>query len=223
MLARCHLNLKERVFQNIKNLKEKANENNEKYMVNKQLPEAYVERNREVREVIHTQKDRDRGLAIRDKGKIDVQNGKVLIDGEVVQKHLLPPQPIELFVDKTEREKINRIKFATSDTTSLEGSNFVGYACKASNITEVQRAYRKIKIMHPSADHIVAAYNMKSSDGYQDDEEFAAGYKLLNYLKAHRSPNVAVFVVRYKSGGNLGITRFEMMENAIVQAMQRLK
>ena len=133
------------------------------------------------------------------------------------------PQPIELFVDRVEREKMDKIKFAVSDTCALQGSEFIGFSFKTGQFAEVKRAYRKLKTIHPSADHIVAAYNLRNTSGYQDDGETGSGSRLLyNVLKESKPTNVVVFVVRYKNGLNIGPTRFELLEQAAEQAATRL-
>ena len=223
MLIRCQPQLKEWILQNKENLKDKRNGNDEKFFVFKQLPDAYMEQECENREIIKNQKDRDQGLQPSDKSKIEEKNKSVYIDGQIVEKQLLPPEPMELFVDKTEKDKMDRIKFATSDMASFNGSDFIAFAVKTGQMCEVRRAYHKIKHLHPSADHIVAAYNLCSNSGYQDDGELGSGHHLCTYLKESRPINTAVYVVRYKNGENLGPTRHEIMEQVVEQAMTRIK
>ena len=223
MLARCTIPLRERALANSKVLKDKVNSSGGKYYVNKQLPDVMVEENKELRQTIREQKERDAGLPAKDRSKITVKQKKVYIDGAAVEKQLLPPQPIELFVDKLEREKMEKIKFSLSDTSSLEGSEFIAFAFKTGQLSEVKRAYRKVKTLHPSADHIVAAFNLKSVSGFQDDGELGGGYKMLQLLKENRPMNSVVFVVRHKNGGNIGVTRYELMEQVATQALTRLR
>ena len=147
----------------------------------------------------------------------------MLIDSEIVEKQLLSSEPIEIFVDKAEREKMDKIKFAVSDTATLNGSEFLAFSFKTGQFNEVKRAYRILKAMHSSADHTMAAYNLKSTSGYQDDGEVGASHKLLKFLQENKPLNTVVFVVRYKNGRNLGPTRFEMIEQAAIQATSRLK
>ena len=223
MLLRCVPDLKERILKNKMNIKEKVNSNNDKYYINKQIPDVMAEQNKEIREAIREQKVKDSALPVKERSKIEIRDRTVYIDGSPVQKQLVVPQPIELFVDKAERDKMDKIKFCVSDTASLNGSDFIGFAFKTGQMNEVRRAYRKIKIMHPSADHIVAAYNLKNASGHQDDDELSAGAKLLKYLRDTRPLNTVIFVVRYKNGGNLGFTRFELFEQAAEQATGKLK
>ena len=223
ILVRCQLSLKERILSNAKNLKDKTNENGDSFYISRQLPEEAIEVNREIRETIREHKEKEKGLPIRERSKIEVKNKRVLIDGIAVEKQVLSPQPIELFADRAEREKRDKIKFATSDTASLQGSEFLGFAFKTGQLNEVKRAYRKIRTIHPSADHIMLAYYLKTTSGFQDDGEIGGASRLLKFLKENRPQNTVVFVVRYKNGKNLGPTRFEMIEQAAEQAVSRLK
>ena len=175
MIIRCTYDLCDRALKNAKNLKDKENEQGEKYYVNRQIPDVVAEQERENRQLIREQKLKDSSLPSRDKSKIEVKNRQVYIDGAAVEQKLLPPQPIELFVDKAERDKMEKIKFAVSDTTSMTGSEFIGFAFKTGQFAEVKRAYRKVKSLHPSADHIIGAYNLKNNWGFQDDSELGAG------------------------------------------------
>ena len=206
----------------MKNLKEKTNDEGDKYYVNKQIPEEFVEAGRELREIVRDQKLKDKNLPSKQKSSIEVKQGAVYIDGHKVEKQLLPPQPIELFVDKAEREKMDKIKLSASDTISLNGSDFLGFAYKSWDIPEIKRAYHKLRGLHPSADHITAANNLRNSSAFQDDGEFGAGTKLLQILKDERPLNIVVFVVRYHKGEKLGPVRFEHMKQAAEQAITRL-
>ena len=150
----------------------------------------------------------------------------MFIDGQLVEELLPVPQPFKLFADKQERDKMDKmdkIKFSVSDSSSCKGSEFLGFAFKTGQLLEVKRAYRKIKAMHPSTDHIIAACNLRNQSCFQGDGEVGAGYHLLkNVLQASRPMNTAVFVVHYKNGENIGNLRFEMIEHAAEQATSRL-
>ena len=142
-----------------------------------------MEQNREIQDNVKIQKELDKSLPPGQRSKIEVKNKTVIVDGHATEKQLLPPQPMEMFADKLERDKHDKIKFAVSDTNSLQGSEFIAFAFKTGQFNEVKRAYHKIRTLHPSVDHIIAAYNLKNVSGYQDDEEYGASSKLLKYLK----------------------------------------
>ena len=225
MLVRCELKLKERIFQNVSNLKDKKNEKDELYFVNKQLPEMLAEKNRQVREKIREQKHKDRNLPIKERAKIQVVNQVVHINGDPAIEYLKPIEVNEMFPDQQEKEKQSKIKTVAADVVSEKGSTFMAYATKVSNIHEVRRAYRKIRILYPCADHVVAAYLLRNNSGYQDDNEHGAGYRLLAAIRDHRQDlktNYAVFVVRIYGGTHLGSQRFTLINKAGQDALTRL-
>ena len=223
MIARCKPELKQRVFRNISNLKEKVNHNKLPYYINKQLPDQIVEQNREIREIVKTQKVKDAELPVKERAKIDVRRGEVFIDGERQEKQMLPVEVDELFPDQQEKEKQDKIKLFTSDTISEDKSTFVAYTYKTGQLHEVRRVYRKIRRSHPNATHVVASYSLKNNRGYQDDGEYGAGHRLLHLLESNYQPNVAVFVVRMYGGRHLGPKRFAIMSDVATEALERAK
>ena len=126
MLVWCKFHLKERIFKNVKNLKDKKNSEGSYYYINKQLPEKIAKENHEIRKIIKEQKAKDSELPPKDKSKIEVINKIMHIDGEPVFKQVTLIETHELFPDKAERDKQDKIKLATSDTTTIQGSTFIG-------------------------------------------------------------------------------------------------
>ena len=210
ILTRCKPELKERIFANIKNLKDKTNEKNEKYYINKQLPELYIERNKQVRETIRAIKSKEKDLHVNDRTEIEVKNRTVYLDGKPAPEHLPKVEIEEMFPGREERNKQDKIKLYASDPESKDNSTFMAYATKCAQMPEVKRAYRKVKRMHPNADHVVAAYKINKYSGYQDDDEIGVGSKLLQTLEEEN--NIAVFVVRLHGRINLGPDRFDIIK-----------
>ena len=145
-----------------------------------------------------------------------------MIDGTPVKKVLLPPEPIELFPEESAKDKLDKIKLSSSDVESENGSDFQAYAFKTGQILEVQRAYHKVRFIHPAATHIMAACNLRSVSAYQDDGEYGASHKILADLKEQCPANVAVYVVRYHNGPKLGPKHHELIRNVAMQAVQRI-
>ena len=105
------------------------------------------------------------------------------IDGEAVTKKLPPVEVDDLFPDKLEKDKQDKLKLASSDMIDEMDSTFQAYAYKTGQMHEVRRVYKKVRRTHPGASHVVAAYNIKGNRGYQDDAEHGAGSKLLKLLE----------------------------------------
>ena len=224
MLMRLQPELKKRIFENIKNLKDKKNDQNKPFYINKQLPEMFIEQNRENREIIATIKKKEKSLPVEQRSNIEIIDHHVCTGGSRVPKSLQRVEINELFPDKAERDKQARIILSASDVTGVQGSTFLGYAAITRNIHEIRRAYHKVNRLHPGADHVVASYINNQHTGYQDDQEYGAGHKLLKYLQETfpDQKNLSVFLVRSFGGVKLGPDRFQHMKNSVSVAVQRL-
>ena len=200
MVVKCDKVTRDKILKNKSNLKDKKNDKDKPYYVNKQLPEEYVETNREIRELIRNAKKKAADEGCLDSTTIKVKDHKVYVNKQPVVKQLLVPKPQDLFLDRSDQERIDKIKLHNSDTKSEQGSSFTAFAAKCSNIAEVRRGYTKMKQLFSDADHIVAAFINRNSEGFQDDREFGAGHRVLTTLKEQNSMNIAVFVVRRFGG-----------------------
>ena len=209
------------ILKNKNKLKDVKNDKDMPYYINKQLPEAYVETNREIREIIKVakKKAKDAGQDIPD---IKVKERKVYVNKQPQIKALQIVKPQDLFVDKAEQEKLDKIKFYHSDTKTDQGSAFTGFVAKCSNITEARRAYVKIKQLYTDADHIIAAFTNRNTTGYQDDREFGAGHKLLKTIQDQQTNNIAVYVVRRFGGKLLGAARHDHIKQVALEALAKI-
>ena len=223
MLFRCKFTLKERIFTNIKNLSDKTNNAGHKYYVNKQLPEVLIEENREIRREVQKLKLKEQDLPNKDKSSIEVKNKVVHIDRQPIVKQIQQIEIEEYFPDSQEKEKQDKLKLTSSDIVTEQGSSFTAYTIKSGQIHEVRRAYRKIKRNHPGATHVIASFNIAGppGQGYQDDGEHGAGYRLTQLLEDHYAQNTTVFVVRMYGGTHLGPKCFEAMKKVAKQALER--
>ena len=221
LLARCGFKLREHIFANVKNLKDKVNDENKPYYINKQLPEQIIEQNRNIRHIIKQQKQKDKGLPVGDRSSIEVKDKVVYIDEEPQEPDIKRILCAELFPDKSEKVKQDKLNLVASDPVSKQGSTFTAFAIKTGQLHEVNRGYRKIRRMHPAAEHVIAACTIRSGPCFQDDGEWGAGYKLLQHIK-DGPDNVAVFVVRVHQGINLGADRHTLIKQVADQAIDRL-
>ena len=224
MLVRCKPTLRKRILDNVSNLKHKTNENEQPYYVNKQLPEMIVEQNKNNRRIIREKKEKEKDLDQKKKTEISVREGKVFFDGKPAPVHLKQVQVHDLFPDSSEAKKQKAVQFASSDIVGEIDSHFQACVTKVHNIQEIRRAYYRMKILHPGADHITAVYINKQHSGFQDDGEYGAGNKILNMLKENypELKAIAVFIVRNAGITKLGPKRFDCMRDAVKQAIGRL-
>ena len=221
MVVKCHPTLKTKILKNKPKLKDVKNENDDKFYINKQLPDQWVEENRELNEQIFKAKatSEKTGDAIN----IQIKNRVLYVNHQPMKKYLQVPKPAELFVDQQEQEKIEKMKWFNSDCKSEKGSSFAAFATKCSSITEVRRGYVKMKQTYPEATHIMAAYMIRNGDGYQDDREFGAASKILKTLEQNNVQNLAVYVVRKYGGQHLGPRRHQLIRDVVEEVLAKTK
>ena len=135
MVVRCHPELKQLILRNVRNLKGKKNGKDQFYYVNKQLPEALMEKEREIRHYIKELKQKEESLPKDKKTKIEVRNGQL--------KKVELPMVLQLFPDDKEKSAIDKIKLVQSNSHSERGTQIISQAVSAKNLTEVRRAYVK--------------------------------------------------------------------------------
>ena len=110
---------------------------------------------------------------------------------------------------------------------SKAGSTFTGYAAKVYTVQEVVECYQQLRYSFMDATHVMCVYRIMDPDvihmqDCMDNGELGAGRCLLLNLIEDAAENVAVFVIRYQYGGNIGPIRFEMIIDAAKTAIQAL-
>ena len=220
MVAKCTHDLKEKIFKKKSALKDQTNEMGKGYFISKQIPDEWAEEQRDLREAIKKAKQvnatkEQEGM---EKDVIQVKNRILYINKEPQRKLLAVPKPAELFVEKTEQDKIDRMKFYSSDSKTEEGSYFTAHVVKTQSMTEIRRAYIKVRQMHPSASHIPFSFRFKNVEGSQDDREIGASSRMLKTMQNNNIINMCVFVVRYYGGKHLGPKRHKIIENVLLEA-----
>ena len=144
------------------------------------------------------------------------RNGRFLINSEEYV------DPVEVPSNKTmllssEEFSIQKAQIHKGTLKSAKGSNFYAYAKMINSIEEVHEAYATVKADHLSATHIMCGCRIFGSkffylQNYSDDGEHNGGRQILNALKDLKVWNIAVFVVRYHDGPNLGKLRFKITQ-----------
>ena len=100
---------------------------------------------------------------------------------------------------------------------------YTGYAAKTSSLTQVRRAYCRVRLLHPDADHVMVAYKSKKFDGCHDDGEYGASLRLLKLLDNRGSTDVAVFVARNSGGTLFDPKHFIHIEAVAKKALESLE
>lgn len=88
-------------------------------------------------------------------------------------------------------------------------SKFYSYAFPVSDVEEFKRRLEEIRKANPKAKHVVYAYRIGVNSKFTDDKEpkGTAGRPLLELLTKKNLVDVAIIVVRYFGGSELGASR----------------
>ena len=221
MVVKCETDLRQRIFGYTKNLKGKVNGKNQSYYVDPQLPEVMVAQKRKMNQSIakikHENKDREDKVTFKVKGR------QLFINNELQKDHITPPPVTDLIqLNQKDRKKIEELKVEVTDEHIEKNSVFKAYAKKVSSLSEMRKAYLKIRLLHPEADHIVAAYKVPSYEGSCDDGEHTAGQRLLKLMTIKQKEKCAVFVARKYGGQRLGPKRFMLYQNLAAAALEKI-
>ena len=142
---------------------------------------------------------------------------------DIYKKPVIPPNVQQLQeIDQHEQSRMDDLEIECSDSVKEKGGLFIAYAVKTKSIGDVRRAYKRIRLMHPSADHVVSAYTTKFNQGGDDDGEIGAALRLQKFLDDRNAKERSVFMVRYFGGQFLGIRRFAIIEKAVKEAIDLL-
>ena len=211
------------VYANVAKLKEKKNSNNKGYRVADHLPEEMDEEQQRQRQIVTQNK-----LLTGNKLTTSFKKGKLHINNEPYSKKITAPNAKSLL--KMEKEDICEVKEITvaggySETEG--GSRFIGYACRATDLQKVRKAYLHMKRAHADSNHVTMAYRLSSinkayDEDYVDDREFKAGRKILNLMIQKDCQATVVFMVRYYGGKHIGAKRFEIHQRLTEKALNDL-
>ena len=83
-----------------------------------------------------------------------------------------------LEVNSNEQQRMDDMDIECSDCIKEKGSTIQAYAVKTTSWEDVRRAYKRVRLVHPLADHVVSAYVTKFNRGGNDDGEIGAPLKL---------------------------------------------
>ena len=215
------MDLRTRIFQYTKNLKGIRNENGDFYYVNLQVPEDIAAEKKEMNAQVKLIKTKNLDLPDDQQIKYAFKNKRLYVNNELQKKAIQPPTATELFnLDKQELDKIAKMQMFASAPLKEKGSKFTAYAFKVTSNTDIRRAYKKIKLMHPEADHVVLVYNLMGEVHGNDDGEHGAALRLQESIQTHE--NMAVMVARVYGGQLLGPRRFLLMGKVVEDAISNM-
>ena len=162
-------------------------------------------------------------------GKLNmtVKKNQLLVNNQVYRKPAPAPTNADaLKLDEQEQQMIQTATVVATREVIEKGNSFTVYAAEIENIQQVRAIHRHLKIKHLDATHVAVAHvlegempNLRECD---DDGEIGAGARMLNTIKQNGRTQVAVYMVRYHSGQNLGMKRFEIINDLTQNALELL-
>ena len=210
------------IFANASNLKEKTNSKKKAYYVQQENSDQMNEVRQHYSELVRENKENDTKLTIK------MRRGNIMVNNETMKAKVSAPTVAEIIqLTEAERETIRACKLTTGGEHVEKGSEFISYAVKVKSVAEVDRAYKKMRIKHAGATHVICAYRLDNPIGpYRqqavDDGDFGLGRAALKVLKKKEIVNTCIFIVRYYGGTHLGKRRFEITEDLTEKAIRSL-
>lgn len=229
MVIKVSYAAKELILEHLTTLKGRTNpKTKQTYFISEQIPEGVMEIRKQTSARAKVLKDIEEKKPKESRNKIQIQNDKVLVNGEIQALEVEPPQPAQLFLDTESQKRVDEIqkRMVETDVEILKNSEFVGVAVKVHSVQEVRQAYVAVAQRHPTVDHIILGYALKEEGklkvGFCDDKEYGAGSRVKDTIFEGKARNTAVFILRKFGGLHLGYGRFEVIQRVARKAIELL-
>ena len=160
------------------------------------------------------------------KAEITFARGTMMIQGETYKKRVVVPKPSELILIHPESlQTYLELPVDRGEEITLKQSVFTPYAARVKSHKDIRDLYIKLKLIQPSAKHIVCAYVLKGEPEYYnidycDDDEPGAGRQIIEFMKRQRIEDAVVFVARKYGGVKLGADRHLCYTQAASKALE---
>ena len=184
--------------------------------INDYVPAATQEKRRQEQQLLKTNEERD------EDNRLDIKyvRGKLTVQNEAFKPKITAPTPRQLVdIDPQDLAEILRMELDSGGVIQQDKSIFEGFTASVSTIAQIRRLYIKVKLMQPTARHVVYAYYLPGEYlqyqlGSCDDEEPGAAKAILSILEKNNMKNRVVFISRKYGGIRLGSDRFECYKQA---------
>ena len=212
------------IYKHSKNLKDLTNENGDAFYINDQLPDVQAEHQRRCRDKIRINKT----LIDAQQQSMEWKRGDFIVEGAKFQQKVVEPTCAEILeMDDNQLQKVLSVKLHQGDQRTKNGSTFLGFAMKAHTTEQVVLGYKQLKYRFLDATHLICGHRIVDPDVAHmtdsvDGGELGAGRRLVKYLMEHSCENIAVFVVRFHRGPNLGPQRFDLINEAAKSAVDKM-
>lgn len=229
MVIKLSYSAKDLIMENIPSLKGKSNPTtNQVYFISEQSPEGVTEPKKQASNRTKSLREVNDKKPKEQRDNIQVINDKVLVNGDICEPEVLPPQPSQLFLDPQAQGRVDVMQHQLCEIEPeyVRNSEFLALAAKVKTIQEVNDAYIAVAQRYPLADHIMMAYALKEGDqlktGFCDDKEYGAGHRIKKIIFEQKAKDTAVFVLRKYGGIHLGFGRFAVIQSMAKKAITSL-
>ena len=154
---------------------------------------------------------------------IKVKDNLLYVNNQIQQEVIQPLQLTDILqMDIEDRDDLEQVSLTKGESLTEKGNELVSYAVKTHSLSEARKAYRRVRQLHPDADHIVCAYKIVGYEGCCDDREHMMGLKLWRLLTTKGKQDCVVFVSKKYSGARLGPRRFLLYQNLAAAALNKV-
>lgn len=155
-------------------------------------------------------------------------NGRLYMHGREQVQYSSPQLPVVPDPEPSTRSLV----IGRSDEKQDEGSVFIGYASKISNIHDVSAVKQELIKTTPqiaTANHLMMAFrysdvNGKTCENFDSDGDFGVGLEMLKSMRKKNVINYVYFATRHCKPGykHIGIRRFDHINTLCLQAQEHL-
>ena len=209
------------IFKNIKKLKDKTNERDKPY----RLQEFGSELVRAQKVRLQDIKMENKRLPESHRVEIKQKNDDLYINDVKYEKQVAIPKMRELLLmDKEEESALDSVKPYEGKKVEENGSVFHVFAIEVEGYEQITEAYYALCKNHMSASQVFCGYRIFGSrffelQDFQDSSEHGGGKAILDAMKSTKVWNMAIFIVRYHNGPQLGGRRFEIISEMTKQVI----
>ena len=210
------------IFANASNLKGKTNGKKKSYFIQEDMTEEQTEQRQFYRDLVKENNEKP----AEQKRTIKMQRGNIIVnDMKIKQKVKTPKDADILCLSACELDQIKAFKIIKGVTHEERESEFISYAAKVASEKDVQTAYLKMRIKYADASHVSCAYRLSNPDspcdqGAIDNKDYGIAHAVLKVMKDKDITEMAIFIVHYYGGIQLGKRRFEIASDLTNSAIK---
>ena len=199
-----------------------------KFYITNRRPEEMKAANSRYKDLMETVFKANEGKPLDERDVPRIIGNKFMVNGEVISDPVYPPDVQTLMsLSQTDVKSFAQVQFEVSDAYPLAKSNFRGFCLPISCYQDVDFAYKKLKYEERFATHIMMGCQFQEGRKLEsfscDDGEASGGIEIVNVLKSTKAVGYAIFVIRWKLGGNIGPRRFGCIRAVAKQALEKLR